>query len=181
MTSHASRTEPQREIQHSQDGEIMSLSDSDSNMDAPTESALRDSHGDEHALDNFINAHSMPPTHSITIAAAARLPCPVVIPQRRPGNRRRGFVEAYAPEMETFGIHQDEFINFIRATNKALQNSKWIGAIQLAAAGTSFVPNHIAMGASVAVQVVAGMIAIAESRWKFVTPFLATILARSPC
>lgn len=43
---------------------------------------------------------------------AHRLPCPVIIPQRRPGNRSRGFVRAYAPVMEMCGVGQDVFFQF---------------------------------------------------------------------
>ncbi|KAK5064776.1 hypothetical protein LTR84_000610 [Exophiala bonariae] len=82
------------------------------------------------------------------------------------GLEERGFVEAYAPALEQFGIHQDEFISFVRATNRAVRASKWLSAIQLAAAGAPFVPNHIALGASVAVQVIASVMAKAETRWK---------------
>lgn len=41
-----------------------------------------------------------------------RLPCPVIIPQRRPRNKDRGFVRAYAPVMEGCGIGQDVFLKF---------------------------------------------------------------------
>lgn len=43
---------------------------------------------------------------------AQRLPCPVIIPQRRPGNKSRGFVRAYAPVMEGCGVGQDVFLKF---------------------------------------------------------------------
>lgn len=123
------------------------------------------SRGDEQSLNYFIQAHPPPTAHR---KSRSHLPCPVVIPQRRPGHKERGFVEAYAPSLEKFGIQQDEFISFIKATNKAVQANKWLVAIQLAAVGAGFVPNSIAIGASVAAQVVAGVIAKAETRWKYV-------------
>lgn len=43
---------------------------------------------------------------------AQKLPCPVIIPQRRPGNKSRGFVRAYAPVMEGCGVGQDVFLKF---------------------------------------------------------------------
>lgn len=43
---------------------------------------------------------------------AQRLSCPVIIPQRRPGNKSRGFVRAYAPVMEGCGVGQDVFLKF---------------------------------------------------------------------
>ncbi|KEF54375.1 uncharacterized protein A1O9_09541 [Exophiala aquamarina CBS 119918] len=143
-----------------------STPESDIEGDDSTDVALQRAHEDEQALDGFIQAHPLSTAASPPKTSDYHLPCPVVIPQRRPGNKCRGFVEAYAPALEQFGIQQDEFISFVKATNKAVRASKWLSAIQLAAMGTSFVPNSIAMGASVAVQVVAGVMAKAETRWK---------------
>jgi hypothetical protein len=43
----------------------------------------------------------------------ATLPCPVVLPQRRPHKKARGFVRAYAPVLMEAGIDQDTWISFI--------------------------------------------------------------------
>lgn len=43
-----------------------------------------------------------------------RLPCPVIIPQRRPRNKDRGFVRAYAPVLEECGISQEVFLKFLQ-------------------------------------------------------------------
>lgn len=48
-----------------------------------------------------------PPPHPIQ-----RLRCTVIIPQRRPRNKDRGFVRAYAPVMEGCGVGQDVFLKF---------------------------------------------------------------------
>lgn len=37
----------------------------------------------------------------------SRLPCPVIIPQRRPESRDRGFVRAYAPNLVDSGIDHE--------------------------------------------------------------------------
>lgn len=50
-----------------------------------------------------------------------RLPCPVIIPQRRPGAKKRGFVRAYAPVLADCGISQDVFVKFISDFHKASQ------------------------------------------------------------
>jgi hypothetical protein len=39
-----------------------------------------------------------------------RLPCPVILPQRRPRDRTRGFVRAYAPVMLNAGIDQETWL-----------------------------------------------------------------------
>lgn len=113
-------------------------------------------------LDSFLMDHPGLGVNPLPL----RLSSPVVIPQRRPGNKERGFVEAYAPDLQAFGINQETFIAFIQAINKAVQASKWLYAIQVAAMGTGFIPNHIALGVSAAVQIVAGVIAKTETRWK---------------
>jgi hypothetical protein len=54
-------------------------------------------------------------------AQPQRLPCPVIIPQRRPGAKKRGFVRAYAPVLADCGISQDVFLKFISDFHKASQ------------------------------------------------------------
>lgn len=57
-----------------------------------------------------------------------RLPCPVIIPQRRPGTKERGFVRAYAPVMEGCGIGQDVFLKLQKewhAASKVRANFPW--------------------------------------------------------
>jgi hypothetical protein len=43
-----------------------------------------------------------------------RIPCPVIIPQRRPRQKERGFVRAYAPVLADCGISQDVFLMFLK-------------------------------------------------------------------
>jgi hypothetical protein len=43
-----------------------------------------------------------------------RIPCPVIIPQRRPRNKDRGFVRGYAPVLDDCGISQDVFLKFLK-------------------------------------------------------------------
>lgn len=45
---------------------------------------------------------------------ARRIPCPVIIPQRRPRKKDRGFVRAYAPILEECGVAQDVFLKFLK-------------------------------------------------------------------
>ncbi len=85
------------------------------------------------------------------------LPCPVIIPQRRPGAKVRGFVHAYAPLLgECSGISQDTFITFIKNFHKSSQASPIFPAIRVAAAIAGFAPSVIAMAVTTAVQVAAG-------------------------
>lgn len=41
------------------------------------------------------------------------LSVPVIVPERRPGSKHRGFVRAYAPVLMDCGIDQDTFMDFL--------------------------------------------------------------------
>jgi hypothetical protein len=43
-----------------------------------------------------------------------KLNCPVIIPQRRPGNKDRGFIRAYAPALNNSGIDQTTYLEFLK-------------------------------------------------------------------
>lgn len=56
--------------------------------------------------------------------ALQRLPQQVIIPQRRPGSKQRGFMRAYAPILGTHaGIDQESFLTFLNDFDKAAQSS----------------------------------------------------------
>ena len=68
------------------------------------------------------------PTLDDLIAAAegkgsGLLPCPVVLPQRRPETKRRGFIRAYAPVLYDCGIDQQLFMKFLDDFDKAIEVS----------------------------------------------------------
>lgn len=54
-----------------------------------------------------------------------RIPCPVIIPQRRPRNKDRGFVRAYAPVLDNCGVGQEVFLKFLK---------DWLAASQVSGA-----------------------------------------------
>lgn len=85
-----------------------------------------------------------------------RLPYPVIIPQRRPGTKSRGFARAYAPDLEAFGIDEDAFLRFLQGFQDASKASPWLNALYVSAGVVGFVPNHITMAVSISVQVTAG-------------------------
>ena len=50
------------------------------------------------------------------------LPCPVILPQRRPKDKTRGFIRAYAPVLgECAGIDQQTFLDFLEDFHKSSQ------------------------------------------------------------
>lgn len=73
-----------------------------------------------------------------------KLALPVVLPQRRPKDRSRGFIRAYAPELMNAGINEAMFLDFLETFNVASQASPWMNAINMA--GIALLPLHLAPG-----------------------------------
>ena len=87
------------------------------------------------------------------------LPCPVILPQRRPRKKARGFVRAYAPLLgECSGIDQQTFLKFLKNFHKASQASPIFDVISISAAIAGFAPSVIAMAVTTAAQIVRGFI-----------------------
>ena len=72
------------------------------------------------------------------------LECPVIIPQRRPGNRRRGFVHAYAPALADCGIDETTFSHFLKDLYRASQASRTLYAVDAGALIAGLVPEMTA-------------------------------------
>ncbi|KAJ5609353.1 hypothetical protein N7528_009920 [Penicillium herquei] len=86
-----------------------------------------------------------------------RLPCAVIIPQRRPGKKDRGFRRAYAPVLAESGIDQDTFLQFIQSFDKANTANPMIEVTFIAAGILGCVPNATAQIVGAVVQVAAGI------------------------
>ncbi|KAL9116229.1 MAG: hypothetical protein Q9227_000600 [Pyrenula ochraceoflavens] len=115
----------------------------------------------------FISAHHKEPTTpGGTTATRVRLPCPVIIPQRRPKDKSRGFIRAYAPVLEDSGIDQKTFIDFIEALDKASRASGVFTAVNVAAMGAGFVPEPISQAVSAGVQLVVGVASEVQRRYR---------------
>ncbi|KAJ5226162.1 hypothetical protein N7468_007387 [Penicillium chermesinum] len=95
---------------------------------------------------------------------SGRIPCPVIIPQRRPGKKDRGFVRAYAPVLDNCGISQDVFIQFISDFDKASKASPWLDVVFIAAGIAGFAPSIAAQVVSLVAQVTAGTARELQSR-----------------
>ena len=103
--------------------------------------------------DAFMRNHP-PPAYAAGRQVAGRLPCPVILPQRRPRDKTRGFVRAYAPVLEDCGVDQATFLGFLKTFHDASKASPWLNVVNAAAMGAGMAPSAIAMGVSIAVQVV---------------------------
>lgn len=127
---------------------------------APTDHSPLDS---PRLAENFLQNHPA----AEGPAVFGRLELPVVITQRRPKSRTRGFIRAYAPILQNVGIDQETFIDFIDQLNKAVEPSPWISAIDLASlAGHAFPePIHLLISASalMATQITAEVVSRSKS------------------
>jgi hypothetical protein len=85
-----------------------------------------------------------------------RLPYPIIIPQRRPGERTRGFAQAYPPDMEAFGMDQATFLRFLQSFHESSQAAPWLQALFISAQAVGFYPSHITMAVSISLSFAAG-------------------------
>ena len=122
---------------------------------APTPSGMAEVEAPALA-DSFVRNHPPPPPHDGQQGEdRGGLALPVVITQRRPGSRTRGFVRAYSPLLADAGIDQPTFLDFLDDLNKSAVPSPWIQAINLASFAGNAVPEPFTIMISVAVQKVA--------------------------
>ncbi|KIW01200.1 uncharacterized protein PV09_07248 [Verruconis gallopava] len=94
------------------------------------------------------------------------LPVPVVIPQRRPRTKSRGFVRAYAPILNDCAIDENTFLMFLKNFHLASQASKGLMVVFLASTVAGFVPEMITQIVSTAVQVSAGAAIEVQRRYR---------------
>ncbi|KAF9639708.1 hypothetical protein BFW01_g11514 [Lasiodiplodia theobromae] len=95
------------------------------------------------------------------------LPCPVILPQRRPREKTRGFVRAYAPALEAAaGIDQASFLQFLKAFHTASQASPVFNVVLLASAVVGLVPSVAVMATTTAINAVVIPAQIAQQRYR---------------
>ncbi|KAM0178170.1 hypothetical protein ACHAPF_003809 [Botrytis cinerea] len=123
----------------------------------PSEESTQDAN---ELVDVFMRNHP-PPAYS---AEKSRLPCPVILPQRRPRDKKRGFIRAYAPVLEDCGVDQAAFLDFLKTFYQASKASPWLQVINAAAGIVGFVPGPITMGVSIATQFAVGVAMELQSR-----------------
>jgi hypothetical protein len=111
--------------------------------------------------DTFLVAHARPQHYS-----PGHLALPVVITQRRPESRTKGFVRAYSPLLDDVGIDQATFLDFLANLNASLAPSPWIQAINLAAFAGQHIPEPFTIMISIAVKKVADAASELHSRSK---------------
>ncbi|KAK4500994.1 hypothetical protein PRZ48_006800 [Zasmidium cellare] len=90
-----------------------------------------------------------------------RLPAPIIIPQKRPNAKARGFLSAYASALADCGIDQETFLQFIDGFDASKQNGAFnvlnlavaIGVVsQMAAFGPSLTVHLAAMAVHLSIE-----------------------------
>ena len=95
-----------------------------------------------------------------------RLALPVAIPQRRPKDKKRGFIRAYAPDLQNVGISQETWFDFIETLNEASLANPWINAINLAAIAASPLPFLASTAISMALMVATEIAIETQGRYR---------------
>lgn len=114
----------------------------------------------------FLQRHpSCSPSSSMT-DPGSRLEYPVAIPQRRPKDKKRGFIRAYAPDLQNVGIDQETWFDFIESLNEASLANPWINALNLASLATSPLPSAISMAVSTAIMVATTIAIETQGRYR---------------
>ena len=100
--------------------------------------------------DTFLRNYPLPKNDKRT--PTGKLALPVALPQRRPKDRSRGFIRAYAPVLENCGIDQVTWLAFLDAFQKSSAANPWLNAINMASFATMALPHGIAMAVGYAIQ-----------------------------
>jgi hypothetical protein len=90
--------------------------------------------------DDFLFQNPNPLADGTSLKPLGHLRLPVVLPQRRPSDRSRGFVRAYAPALGDCGITQEMFLAFLEKFDKSTQANPMLLTLNLAAVGLEFAP-----------------------------------------
>jgi len=144
------------------DEEAWDLDDAAQAAISHTDSAEQRPVPEQQLIDTFMRSHPPP------IYSPGKLPCPVILPQRRPRDKKRGFVRAYAPVLAGCGIDQQTFLDFLETFDKSAEASQWLQVINVAAMIAGNVPSAIAVGVSIAVQFAVGVAMEVQRRQRFV-------------
>ncbi|KAL7789098.1 hypothetical protein V8C37DRAFT_386647 [Trichoderma ceciliae] len=127
-----------------------------SNTSLPKESPTG-KQSEKQLIDTFVARHPPPPYSGNEPYPRGRLSLPVIIPQRRPEDKKRGFAKAYAPVLQDCGIDQETFLEFLTIFHQSSKEDPWLNAVNVGGAVAGFAPSVIAMGVSIGIQVTAGV------------------------
>ncbi|KAG9252451.1 uncharacterized protein F5Z01DRAFT_228582 [Emericellopsis atlantica] len=115
--------------------------------------------------DEFVQRYPFSPPLD-TDAPRSKLALPVILPQRRPKSRSRGFVRAYAPALADVGIEQDCFLDCVDALNLSMVPNEWFQAFNLAGFADVILMEPLLTLASIALHVATDAAIEAQSRYR---------------
>ncbi|KAJ5614828.1 hypothetical protein N7528_008482 [Penicillium herquei] len=143
------------------------LRDTEAHTSPPGYTEIDEGADDVGIARQFADSHPAPPPYTlIGTVPQPRLSAPVVLPQRRPKNRDRGFIRAYAPALAECGIDQKMFLDFLDTAEKGCQATPWLRAINLASIGTMWLPTATGMAVSIAIQIATDIAISVDGRRK---------------
>lgn len=99
--------------------------------------------------------------------STGQLALPVVLPQRRPRDRSRGFIRAYAPMLQDVSIDQTTWLDFLDTLQKSSAADPWLNAINMASIGTMFMPHVIGIAVSYAIQQATNIAIEMQARFRY--------------
>ena len=115
-------------------------------------------------MESLVNIYSWPTVPHFRLQRPCKLPFPVVLPQRRPGTKTRGFVRGYAPILQESGTDQEMSQSFLKDFHKAMQACPIFEVVMVAAAIVSAYPDPIVGLFDQAVQLAAGIGQVIQER-----------------
>ncbi|GAB7356917.1 hypothetical protein MBLNU459_g7769t1 [Dothideomycetes sp. NU459] len=115
----------------------------------------------EPGTEGTANLSHPPPTYTQHDTKTS-LSMPVVLPQRRPESRNRGFVRAYSPVLAEAGINQASWFKFLDGFDKAISQNPWFhvanaavfvaGKVRLALEGISLIAHFVTLAIHLGVE-----------------------------
>ena len=98
----------------------------------------------------FLQRHPL----KVSSVTASQLHNPVIIPQRRPGTKFRGFVPAYAPALDACGVDENAFMELHDGMHNAINKQGWFHVSNIAV-GLSALSYTVAVAPSIIVHATA--------------------------
>ncbi|KAI1118012.1 hypothetical protein F5Y14DRAFT_400839 [Nemania sp. NC0429] len=98
-------------------------------------------------------ADALQPAPTASELPRGRLQSPVILPQRRPKRRHRGFIRAYAPDLLACGINQTTFMAFLDELDKSTAWSPLADIINLSTLATFAIPGGLGAAVAVPIQI----------------------------
>lgn len=97
----------------------------------------------------------------------SRIPLPIILPQRRPNDKSRGFIRAYPPSLgEYAGIDEASFLKFLSDFDRAIKTSPIYDVINLACFGAGFSQEPITANVALVVQLASDIAKDIHERYK---------------